>query len=391
MSLKKEILSLAESHFADIVKIRRDLHAHPEVGFEVQRTAGIVAAEMNKLGLKVKEGVGKTGVTADLIVSPTFPMIALRADMDALPMHEEGNPSYKSQVDGAAHMCGHDAHTAMLIGAARIITALKGNLKVNVRFLFQPNEENLPGGAPAMIQDGALEGVREITGIHVWPIIETGRVGSLAGILTAQPDRFEIEIKGRGGHAALPSMCIDPIVIGAQIVNSLQTIISRNVDALENAILSVTQFHAGTTHNVIPETAYIQGTVRTMKASVQKNMRARVEKIAKGICEAHGAECKLSYVEGYPSVINNPQMHERVLKSVEEILSKDKLAIAEPIMGGEDFAYYAQKVPGCFYFLGIRNEAKGITKMCHDPRFDIDEDALTIGMAMHSSVALSSV
>ena len=389
MSFRNEIQALAKKHFNEILNIRRDIHAHPEVGFEVKRTAGIAATEMKKLGLQVKEGIGRTGVTADLIVTPQFPLIAMRADMDALPMQEESNPIYKSTIPGAAHMCGHDAHTAMLIGAARILAELKDNLKVNVRFIFQPNEENIPGGAPEMIKDGCLNGVREIYGLHVWPTIETGKVGAIAGPIMAQPDVFDITIKGVGGHAAAPEMSIDPIVIGAQLVNQLQSIVSRVVDPFENAVLSVTQFKAGTTHNVIPEMAYIQGTIRTFKPEIQKLMRTRLEKTVKAICEATGAEYKLTYQEGYPALVNNKEAVEKVKVAIVSMLTENKIAEAEATMGGEDFAYYAQKIPACFYFLGIRNEAKGITKMCHDPRFDIDEDALTIGMAMHASVALN--
>ncbi len=389
MNRKERVHQLARQYFEDIVAIRRDIHMHPEIGFEVERTAGIAAREMEKLGLEVRTGVGKTGVVADLNIPGATRRIALRADMDALPMQELGNPPYKSRIDGKAHMCGHDAHTAMLIGAARILTTLREELSAGVRFIFQPNEENIPGGAPAMIADGCLEGVDEIFGLHVWPLHPTGTISICNGPALGQPDVFEIEIKGIGGHAAVPHKTVDPIVIGAQFVSNLQSIVSRNVDPLESAVVSVTQFHAGSTHNVIPENARIVGTVRTFDKSIQREIRHRLKSLLAALTAAHGAEYAFNYEEGYPVCYNHEQSVHKALEASREIVGEDKVIFpGTPVLGGEDFAYYTEKIPGCFIFLGIRNEQKGTVYMCHDPRFDVDEEAMIYGMALHATLAL---
>lgn len=386
----EKILERSKFYFDDIVAIRRDIHKHPEIGFEVQRTAGIAAAELEKLGIAVKTGVGKTGVVGDINVPGASRRIALRADMDALPMREIGSPPYKSMLDGKAHTCGHDAHTAMLIGAARIITDFKDELKANVRFIFQPNEENLPGGAPSMIAGGALEGVDEIFGLHVWPLLETGKFSICRGPALGQPDVFEIEIAGVGGHAALPHKTVDPIVIASQFVSAIQSIVSRNVNPLDAAVVSITEFHAGTTHNVIPRAARLTGTVRTFKKDVQRMIRNKLKNILAALTAANEAEYTFNYIEGYPVTFNHDISIEKALEAAQSIAGSEKVVFpAEPILGGEDFAFYTEKIPGCFVFLGIRNEEKDIVYMCHDPRFDVDEDALINGMALHAALALN--
>ncbi len=388
--LKQKILELAKVHHQNIIDIRRDIHKNPEIGFEVQRTAKIAADECRKLGLTVREHVGKTGVVADLIVDPKFPIIALRADMDALPMQEEGSCEYKSTVPGAAHMCGHDAHTAMLIGGAKILSDLRDHLRCNVRFIFQPNEENLPGGAPGMIADGVLENVDMIFGLHVWPDLKSKTFGLCDGPAMAQPDEFKIFITGKGGHAAEPHLCVDPILIGAQIVNHLQSIVSRNVNPNDQAVLSITEFHAGSTHNVIPEKAFLHGTIRSFNPKVQKLLRRRFEELVQKTCEAMGANAEIEYLEGYPVTFNHQKALEVAYRAAQDIFEKDKIIMpASPTMGGEDFGYYSQKIPACFGFLGIWNDEKGICHMCHDPRFDVDEDCFIEGMSFHSTVALN--
>ena len=388
--IEQRVREKCKKHFQDIVNIRRDIHMHPEIGFEVERTAGIAATELEKLGIKVRTAIGKTGVVGDLEVPGATKRVALRADLDALPMQEMGSPSYKSLFDGKAHMCGHDSHTAMLIGAARILSEMKAELNANVRFIFQPNEENLPGGAPAMIADGALEDVDEIFGLHVWPIVETGKISICEGPALGQPDVFEIEITGVGGHAAVPNQTIDPIVIGSQFVSNIQSIVARNVNPLDSAVISVTQFHAGTTHNVIPESAFILGTVRTFKKDVQRMIRNKLKNTIAALAAAHNAEYKFDYTEGYPVCFNHATSIEKALAASGTLVGEENLVYpGEPVLGGEDFAYYTEKIPGCFIFLGIRNEAKNIVYMCHDPRFDIDEDAMIDGMALHSLLALN--
>ena len=388
--LTTQILKDCRSHFDEIVSIRRDIHMYPETGFDVHRTAGIVAKQLEDSGLKVRVGVGQTGVVGDINVVGATKRIALRADMDALPMQELGTPDYKSRIKGKAHMCGHDAHTAMLIGAAKIISKLKNELKTNVRFIFQPSEEQFPGGAAAMIQDGVLDSVDQIYGLHVWPLLETSQFAVCPGPAFGQPDVFEINIKGKGGHAAFPHLTTDPISVSSQFVSMLQSIVSRNIDGLESAVVSVTQFHGGTANNVIPEAVKLSGTVRTLKKEVQVKVRHRLEELLAGITNAHGATYDLSYQEGYPVTYNHQPCITKVLSIAEEIVDSDKVLYPyPPILGGEDFGYYSQKVPACFILVGAGNQDRGIVNMCHDPRFDIDEECLIYGMAMHVGLVIN--
>jgi len=389
-TLVSNIFDSCQSHFDEIVAVRRDIHMHPELEFDVHRTAGIVAEALEGLGVKVRTGVGKTGVVGDIEISGATKRIALRADMDALPMQELGNPSYKSKVDGKAHMCGHDAHTAMLIGAARVISQFKDELKANVRFIFQPSEEKFPGGAPAMMEDGVLDGVDEIYGLHVWPLLEAGQFAICPGPALGQPDVFEVEIKGKGGHAAFPHLAIDPILIGSQFVTALQSIVARNVDPLESAVISVTQFHGGTTDNVIPPSVKLTGTVRTLKKDIQVSVREKIENVLSGMTSAHGASYNFSYQEGYPVTYNHESCATNAFSIMKMLVDEGNISYPyPPLLGGEDFGYYSQKIPACFIFLGAGNKEKGIVNMCHDPRFDVDEKCMIYGMAMHVSLALS--
>ncbi|MGH1362255.1 MAG: M20 metallopeptidase family protein [Calditrichia bacterium] len=376
--------------FERIVAIRRDIHMHPEVGFDVHRTAAIAAAELQKFGLAVKEGIGKTGLYADLNIPGATKRIALRADMDALPILEQNDLPYRSTRDGFSHMCGHDSHTAMLIGAAEILSGMKEHLAVNVRFIFQPNEENLPGGALSMIADGVLEGVDEIFGLHVWPALQSGMLGICEGPALGQPDVFDIEIIGNGGHAAIPQLTTDPIIIGSQFVNAAQSIVSRNLGPLDAGVVSITQFNSGSAHNVIPQSAKITGTVRTFDLSVQKKIRRRLEELLSGITAAHGADYTFKYTEGYPVTFNHSASVATILRVGKGFLSEDEINYpTEPTLGGEDFAYYTQKIPGCFMFIGSRNEEKGCIYSLHDARFQLDEDCMRTGMTMHTLLALN--
>ncbi len=388
---KSDLKVQVNALYPGIVQIRRDIHRHPELGFEVQRTAGLAADYLTRLGLKVRTGVGRSGVVADLDVPGASRRIALRADMDALPIEEQSEQPYRSQIAGQAHLCGHDAHTAMLLGAAALLTERREQLPASVRFIFQPNEENLPGGAPAMIEDGAIDGVDYIFAQHVWPLIPSGRAGICRGAVMAQPDVFEIEIIGVGGHAAAPHQTIDPVVIGAQFIANIQTVVSRQIDPRETAVVSVTQFHAGTTHNVIPERAHITGTVRTFNKTVQRKIRNRLRDGIAAICSVYGAEYRLQYQEGYPVLINHPRATEQARRAAGRTLGEENVIYpAEPFPGGEDFAYYAQQIPGCFIFLGTRNEQKGLVHMLHDPRFDIDEEILKHGMALLAEIIMQA-
>lgn len=382
-----EIRAQAKKNFDDIVSIRRDIHMHPETGFDVQRTAGIAAEEMERLGLPFKTGVGGTGIIADIDIPGCTRRIALRADMDALVMSEQTDLEYRSTVDGKAHMCGHDAHTAMLIGAARIINHLRDHLKVNVRFIFQPNEESLPGGAIAMIEDGAIDGVDQIYGLHVLPALEVGTIGLRTGAFLGQPDSFEITILGKGGHGAMPHYAVDPIYVGSLLVTSLQSIVSRNVDPFDPAVVSITQFHGGTSDNIIPDQVTIVGTVRTLDKSVQKSIKEKIELQLKGVTTAHGATFRYKYTEGYPVTMNNETCVQKVLDISEELLGEENIVYPYPaVLGGEDFGYYCQKIPAAFAFIGCGNKKKGIVNMCHNPLFAIDENCLLHGMAIHTAI-----
>ncbi len=383
-----DIIKECRRYYDEAVNIRRDIHMHPETGFDVQRTADIAAAELKKLGISTRTGVGQTGVTGDIIIKNAKKCIALRADMDALSMQELGNAPYKSKTDGKAHMCGHDVHTAMLIGAAKVITAFKDKLKSNVRFVFQPSEEKWPGGAPKMIEDGVLNDVDEIYGLHVWPLLETGQYALRSGAFLAQADIFDLEIKGKGGHAAWPHLSVDPILIGSQFVTLLQSVVSRFTDPTEPTVVSVTKFHAGTAGNVIPETVRLGGTVRTFDKKNQKAVKEKIKSILSSVTAAHGISFSLNYQDGYPVTYNHPSCTSRVLDIAGSLVDKENIIYPCPLaMIGEDFGYYSKIIPSCFIMLGAGN--KEINRMCHDPCFDVDENCMNYGMAMLVALALT--
>ncbi len=387
--MKDLIFKQCHHHFNDIVAIRRDIHQHPEIRFDVERTAGVAAEALNALGITVKTGIGKTGVVGDLEVTGATKRIALRADMDALPIQEQTDVPYKSKIDGKAHLCGHDAHTAMLIGTARILSHLKSQLKANVRFIFQPCEEAYPGGALAMIEDGVLDDVDEIYGVHVFPLYPVGQYATCAGPMLAQSDTFEITITGRGGHAAFPHLTVDPIMIGTQFVNAAQSIVSRNVDPLDSAVVSITQFHGGDAKNVIPASVTLGGTVRTLDKAVQKRIKTQLESLLAGISNAHDATYNFVYQEGCPVTFNHEPCVDAVVSSAQALVGEENVLFPiPPILGGEDFACYSQKIPACFVMVGAGNEQKGIVNMCHHPQFDIDETCMIYGMALTTSIGL---
>ena len=396
--MKNLIFEQCHQHFNDIVAIRRDIHQHPELGFDVQRTAGIAADALQALDIPVKTGIGRTGVVGDLEVPGASKRIALRADMDALPIQELTDVPYKSKIDGKAHLCGHDAHTAMLIGTARILSHLRNSLKTHVRFIFQPSEEALPGGAPAMIVDGALEDVDEIYGIHVFPLYAVGEYATCTGPMLAQSDTFQITLTGRGGHAAFPHLTVDPIVIGAQFVTAMQSIVARNVDPLDSAVVSVTQLHggdanlqnglAGAALNVIPPRVLIGGTVRTLQKTVQTRGREQLERLLASFADANNATYTFDYQEGYPVTYNHEPCVTTTVSRAKGLVGEDNLIFPmSPVLGGEDFGYYSQVIPACFVMVGAGNEEKGIVNMCHHPQFDIDETCMIYGMALLVSLA----
>ncbi len=387
--MKNLIFEQCHHHFNDIVAIRRDIHQHPELEFDVERTAGIAADALDALGMEVKTGIGRTGVIGDLEVSGATKRIALRADMDALPIQEQTDVPYKSTIDGKAHLCGHDAHTAMLIGTARILSYFKSSLKANIRFIFQPCEEAFPGGALSMIADGAIEDVDEIYGIHVFPLYPVGQYATCPGPMLAQSDTFEITITGKGGHAAFPHLTVDPIIVGTQFVNAAQSVVSRNVNPLDSAVVSITQFHGGDAKNVIPASITLGGTVRTLDKTVQTSIRTQLENLLAGIANAHDATYTFDYQKGCPVTYNHEPCVDVVLSSAQTLVGNDNVIYPiSPILGGEDFACYSQKVPACFVMVGAGNEQEGIANMCHHPQFDIDETCMIYGMALTVSLGL---
>jgi amidohydrolase len=371
-----------------VIDWQRRIHADPEIGFDTVRTAALAAEALRAAGLEVRTGVGRTGVVADLDVPGGGGRLAFRADMDALPMDEEGDLPHRSRNPGAAHMCGHDAHTAMLLGAATVLAANRDALPRPMRFLFQPCEEAPPGGAPSMIEDGCLDGVERIYGQHVWPILPTGSVGIVRGPAMAQPDTWSIRLEGKGGHAAVPELARDPVVAAAHLATALQTVISRNVDPLDSAVLSVTQIHAGTADNIIPAEAKLTGTIRSFRTEVGDVVRGRLEEITRSVAAAFQVEATLDLVRGYPVLVNDGSacdVAEAALAGSDLELAPD----AMPVLGGEDFAYYLEHVPGAFLFQGNRDEAKGIVHFCHHPRFVVDDAALRNGVELWLRLAVS--
>ncbi len=369
---------------------RRSLHAHPELSGCEKWTARFVAERLREMGLAPAEGVGGgCGVVADLRIGDG-PLIALRADLDALPIEEETGAPYASVNPGVMHACGHDAHAAMLLGAARLLCQRKDALKRSVRLIFQPHEELFPGGASALIAGGALDGVEAIFGIHVCTNLSIGELGTRSGPFMAAVNPFKIVIRGRGGHAAMPDRCIDPIVAAAHVIVALQTVVSRSIGISEPAVVSVTQLQAGTADNVIPNEVALQGTIRTFDKQVRKQVCERVGELARGVAQAHRATADVEIRPGYPVLANDEQMTGRVLEAARAIGFEpgDLLRLA-PQGVGEDFAYYCHKVPGAFVFLGAANEAKGCTYPHHHPCFNIDEDVLPWGAALYAQLALN--
>lgn len=374
-----------------LINIRRDFHMHPELAMEELRTAGIVAEILSELGLEVQTGVGNTGVVGVLRGAQPGKTIALRADMDALPIEQQNDVPYKSKYPGKMHACGHDGHTAIALGAAMILSRMKDSLKGNVKFVFQPAEENAPtGGAKYMIEDGLLENpkVDAIVGLHLWPDIPLGKVGVRYGSLMASSDRFKITINGKGGHGSAPHQTIDAVAIGCQVVTALQNIVSRQVDPLDAAVLTVGTFNGGYRYNVIADKVEMEGTVRTLNPEIRNSMENRVRTVVDGVCGSFGATAKLEYYYGYPTLVNNNDIMAMVEKSTKDILGEDVVKIVErPAMGGEDFAFYLQHVPGGFIWLGCPKKEGGNYPI-HNPNFDFDEDALETGSILLSKIAV---
>ncbi len=378
MSIK--ILPQVESIAEEIISIRRDIHQHPELGFDVPRTADIAANMLKDLGMDVQTGIGKTGVVGNLRCG-AGPTIALRADMDALPIQETGDCEYKSVNDGVMHACGHDGHTAMLLGAAKVLSGQRDQINGTVRFLFQPAEEG-EGGARYMIEDGCLEGVDEAYGIHLWNYQKYGEVGVKEGPILAAADQFQITIKGLGGHGATPQGSVDAVVVSAHLITALQTIVSRNTNPLESTVVSIGMINGGYNFNIIADEIVLKGTARAYTEENRVLIKTRMQEIIDGIGQTFGAAIEFDYRDGYPPTINAEAAFEKLLASATKIVG-DGAGYPYLSMGGEDFSYYAQKVPGCFFFVGSAPEDQPFRSVPqHCSHFDIDERALLVGSSI---------
>ncbi|SDF14898.1 M20 metallopeptidase family protein [Sporolituus thermophilus] len=385
--MEQKIHALVTENHEYIVGLRRHFRAHPEIGGQEFATQQKVMAELAAMGLEPRPAAG-TGVIAEIKGVRPGKTVAVRADMDALPIQDEVDRPYRSQTAGVCHACGHDGHTAMLLGVAKVFTALRGELAGNIRLLFQPSEERFPGGALAMIKDGAMAGVDAVIGAHLWQPLDIGTLGITYGPMMASPDEFTITIKGKGGHGSMPYDAIDPIAIGAQIVLALKSIIGNEISHNERAVLSIGVFKSGEVFNIIPDTAMLKGTVRSFSPAVRGKIFGRIEQICQGICAAAGASFTLEKYFGYPPVVNDPAVAKVVAAVGREVLGGDKVLEVNPAMVGEDFSYYQQQAPGCFMFVGVGNKEKGIVYPHHHPKFDIDERGLGYGVEIMARTAL---
>lgn len=359
---------------------RRYLHKHPELSFQEEKTSQFVYDQLMSFGgLKVSRPT-KTSVVASLMGSQPGKVLGLRADMDALPIHEENEVDYASENPGVMHACGHDGHTAMLLGAAKILTQMKDEIKGEIRFIFQHAEELPPGGAQELVKAGVIDDVDYMVGIHLMSTMPIGKIGIVYGPVTSNSDMFDLKIIGKGGHSSQPENSIDPVVMTAQFITSLQQIVSRNLDPKEKLVISTTTLKAGSAKNVIPEFVEIGGSVRSFSPKVREQAVSLIERIAKGVTEAHGGTYEFNYHYGYSTVFNDTTLTQLVEECMVKEFGQDCVVRGEGAMGGEDFSAYLEKAPGCFIPVGAGNAEKGIVHPHHHPRFDIDEKSLEYGV-----------
>ena len=387
-------LKQAQELFPYTQAMRRDFHMHPELGYNEIRTGGIVAKELESLGLEVTKGVGKTGVVGFLEGSKPGPTILLRFDMDALPITEDTGAEYSSQNPGVMHACGHDGHTAIGLTVAKILNERKHELKGNIKFCFQPSEEGTNGedvgGALMMMRDGVLEGprVEKTLSLHLWNDKPLGWIHVAEGPVMAGADLFIIKLTGKGGHGAGPDTTIDPVVCAAQIVNALQTIVSRNIEPLKPAVVSVTSIHAGTAFNIIPQTAELNGTIRTFEPEIREKVHRRFEEIIRGTAQAMGCQAEIVIKQVTAPVINNVDVASSVMQSAQVLFPQTEIANNSYLtMGAEDMGYMQEKADGCYFFVGSANAERNLNYNHHHPKFDFDEQALISGVALMASAA----
>jgi amidohydrolase len=382
--MQEKIKSLARQYAPSFIEIRHHLHAHPELSYQEFETSKFVQDRLSEYGIPfdIKATTGVVGLIQGK--NPGKRVVALRADMDALPIKEANDVAYKSVNEGVMHACGHDVHTTCLLGAARILHELRNEWEGTIKLIFQPGEEKNPGGASLLIKEGVLDNPKpsSILGLHVHPGLQIGKTSFRSGKVMASADELYMTIKGKGGHAASPHYCIDPILIASHLVIALQQIVSRNNNPHNPTVLSITSFKGGATTNVIPNEVKLKGTFRAMDEDWRYKAHELIRKVAKSTVEGMGGELDLLIDIGYPSVYNNETLHELAKEKAALYLGKENIEETEKRMGAEDFGYYSQQIPGCFFRLGVMNESLGITSGVHTPTFNIDENAIEIGMGM---------
>ncbi len=370
-----------------IVALRRDIHREPELGFGTEKTAEKVISALDGLPLEIKTGVAENGIVATLRGEGEGPVVGLRADMDALPIQEETGLPFASETDGKMHACGHDGHTSMLVGAAHALSGMRERLNGTVKFVFQPAEEG-EGGGRVMVEEGVADDLGAIFALHLWPGLPFGTAATKAGPIMAAADAFEMTVRGTGGHGAMPHLSADAIVMAAQIVSALQTVVAREVDPVEPAVLTVGEIGAGTAYNIIPETARLGGTVRTLNDELRRRMPEKIERLARGVAGGMRGDVDVDYQFSYPVTMNDEEAAGRALDVASELFGEDNtLELANPSMGAEDFAYFLEKVPGAFVWLGVGEDVSGL----HTPTFAFDEEILPLGSALLTALALESL
>ena len=366
-----------------LLEIRRTIHQHPELGFEEVETSRLVSEWLEIFGYQVKKGLAKTGVVGILEGKRPGKTIAIRADMDALPVDEANQVTYASKIKGKMHACGHDAHVAILLGVAKFFSSMKDQVEGNIKWIFQPAEEG-GGGGKVMVEEGVLENpkVDAIFGAHVDPFLPVGKIGIYEREGLAAADRFTIRMIGKGGHAAAPHASKDPIIAAGHLITQIHSIVGRDINPLDSGVISIGKISGGTAFNIIPDEMELLGTVRSLTSKVREELKARIEQVTQGVARSFEMDYRFDFEYGYPVLLNDLKMSKLVADACSKGIGEDSVEVLKPSMGGEDFAYYLQKVPGAFFRLGIRNEAKGIIHSYHSNLFNIDEEVLPLGVEM---------
>jgi len=366
-----------------LVEIRRTIHMHPELGFEEFETSKLVSGWLERFGLEVKTGMAGTGVVGLLRGQSPGKTVAIRADMDALPMEEANKVSYASKIKGKMHACGHDAHVTILLGVAKFFSSIPGQVRGNIKWVFQPAEEG-GGGGRVMVEEGVLENpkVDAAFAAHVFPLFPIGKIGVYEREGLAAADKFIIRMIGKGGHAAMPHLTKDPIIATGHLITQIHSIVSRNINPLESGVITIGKVSGGTANNIIPDEVELWGTVRSLTPQIREELKTRLDQVTRGVAQSFGVDYQFNFEYGYPVLLNDPAMSKLVASACSKGIGEKNVEVVKPSMGGEDFAYFLEKVPGAFFRLGVRNEEKGIIHPYHSSLFDIDEEVLPFGVEM---------